>query len=96
MEFHQLKCPNCGADLTVENDLDSFYCKYCGTKLLVAGRDANAIQAKVDLKKAEIEADIAKAKMKHDKDETKFIFIWYALFMIGILVFIAFMEYFHL
>jgi len=46
MEFVQLKCPNCNADLRVENNLDSFYCQYCGTKILVQGQDRAAVLSK--------------------------------------------------
>ena len=42
MEFVQMKCPNCGADLEVENGLDSFYCKYCGTKIILSGQSSAA------------------------------------------------------
>lgn len=46
MNFVQMKCPNCGADLEVENDIDSFYCKYCGTKILLEGQDEEVLKTK--------------------------------------------------
>ena len=46
MEFVQMKCPSCGANLEVENGLDSFYCKYCGTKIILSGQSSAAYVAK--------------------------------------------------
>lgn len=46
MKFVQIKCPNCGADLEAENGLDSFYCKYCGTKIILSGQGSAAYVAK--------------------------------------------------
>ena len=43
MEFHQLKCPNCGSTLDMEDGLNIFYCKYCGTKIIVTNENAESI-----------------------------------------------------
>ena len=69
MEFHQLKCPNCGATLEVEDELDMFFCKYCGTKIIVDGRSDTAIKAKADIKLAE--KDIERRRMEHEFEERK-------------------------
>ena len=26
-------CPNCGANLSIDDDRDIFFCEYCGTKI---------------------------------------------------------------
>lgn len=31
----QLKCPNCGANITLDNTRDFGFCSYCGTKILL-------------------------------------------------------------
>ena len=31
----QLKCPNCGADITLDVTRDFGFCSYCGTKVLL-------------------------------------------------------------
>ncbi len=33
MGFVAVKCPNCGANLNVEEDRDTFFCSYCGSKV---------------------------------------------------------------
>lgn len=53
MEFVQLKCPNCHAELEAENTLDTVFCKYCGTKILLSGQDKEVVKAKTKLKLAE-------------------------------------------
>ena len=53
MQMAKLVCPYCGATLSIENGIDSFYCTYCGGKILLQGQDKNAIEAKVKLKEFE-------------------------------------------
>lgn len=67
MTFHQLKCPNCGATLNVDNGLDTFFCQYCGTKLISDGQSDVAIRAKADI----ILADKAleKEKLQQEYEE---------------------------
>lgn len=66
MEFHQLKCPNCNATLEIEDGIDTFFCKYCGTKILVDGQSDAKVQAKADVRKAEIELEKQKAEYEHE------------------------------
>lgn len=35
MKLYLMKCPDCGGQLEVEEGLQFFYCKYCGSKILV-------------------------------------------------------------
>ena len=67
MEVHQLKCPNCNANLEIEDDLDTFFCKYCGTKIIIDGQSDATIKAKADIKLAE--KDIERQRMKYDFEE---------------------------
>lgn len=53
MELKSLFCPNCGASLEVEDGLDTFFCKYCGYKVLLQGQSKAAYDAKVRLKHME-------------------------------------------
>lgn len=46
MKLVQMKCPNCGADLDVEDGIDSFFCKYCGTKIVLEGQSDAVVKAK--------------------------------------------------
>lgn len=53
MELKSLFCPNCGANLEVEDGLDTFFCKYCGYKILLQGQSKAAYDAKVRVKHME-------------------------------------------
>ena len=53
MTFTQLTCPNCSANLEVEDSLDTVFCKYCGTKIVMSGLDKNVVRAKANLKLAD-------------------------------------------
>lgn len=53
MELKSLFCPNCGAGLEVEDGLDTFFCKYCGYKILLQGQSKAAYDAKVRVKHME-------------------------------------------
>ena len=53
MELKTLSCPNCHANLEVEDGIDTFFCKYCGHKILLQGQGVAAYVAKVQVKKME-------------------------------------------
>ena len=53
MELKSLFCPTCGASLEVEDGLDTFFCKYCGYKILLQGQSKAAYDAKVRVKHME-------------------------------------------
>ena len=63
MELKALKCPNCGAKLEVEDGLDTFFCKYCGNKIILEGQSEAAYKAKVNAKKIEKDERIENKKM---------------------------------
>lgn len=50
MELKSLYCPNCGASLDAEDGLDTFFCKFCGYKILLQGQSEAAYNAKVSVK----------------------------------------------
>lgn len=78
MKLKSLRCPNCDADLEVEDGLDTFFCKYCGHKILLEGQSKAAYDAKVRIKKMEHEEKIQdkrdaqeryKMEFKHKEDK---------------------------
>ena len=62
MEAFNLHCPSCGAIVDVPDDIDTFYCSHCGTKLIISGQDKNTLDAKVRLR-------IAEKKLEYDDKE---------------------------
>ena len=47
MKIIQLKCPSCGSSLEAEDNLETFYCKYCGQKIILADQNKATIGAKM-------------------------------------------------
>ena len=62
-----LKCPNCNAALEIENGLDTFYCKYCGYKILLNGQSKAAYRAKTRIKEMEHDERMADKQLEHEK-----------------------------
>lgn len=67
MDTYALKCPNCDGDLTVEDGLDTFYCKYCGHKIVLRGQSAAAYRAKTRIKGMEHDERMADKMYSHEK-----------------------------
>lgn len=63
MELKSLICPSCGGSLEIEDGLDTFFCKYCGEKLVLDGQSDAAYDAKVKVKNME-----HKEKMQDKRD----------------------------
>ena len=47
MNFFSLKCPHCKAELSTENGLDTFFCPYCGGKVILEGQNEEVLRAKI-------------------------------------------------
>lgn len=67
MNTYALKCPNCNGDLTVEDGLDTFFCKYCGYKIVLEGQSDAAYRAKTRIKGMEHDERMADKKYAHEK-----------------------------
>lgn len=67
MKSNVLKCPNCGAPIEIENDLDVFFCKYCGYKIILEGQTDAVINAKVCLKNMEHKEKMCDKKYNYEK-----------------------------
>ena len=72
MEFLKLECPNCHAQLNIENGIDTFFCQYCGSKIILSGQNPEIVRAKVEMHKTNTFADLEKAKLQHEMDMKKF------------------------
>ena len=60
MKLLQMKCPNCNADLQIDDGIESFFCQYCGTKIILEGQSNAAIRAKARLKTLDKVGEIQK------------------------------------
>lgn len=62
MKFVQVKCPNCDATLEIENGIDTMYCKYCGTRIMLEGQSQSVIEAKTKVELARTKANLKKQR----------------------------------
>lgn len=65
MELKSLVCPNCGAVLD-DDGLDTFFCIYCGYKIILQGQSEAAYDAKMRMKHMEHEERL---QDKHNAQE---------------------------
>lgn len=72
MELKSLHCPNCGAILDVEDGLDTFFCKYCGHKILLEGQSKAAYEAKVRVNHMEHEERMQDKQDSHERFQMEF------------------------
>ena len=68
-----VKCPGCGADLTVKDgNRDFMFCEYCGTKVRLDDyQETHRYVNEAEVKKVEAdrEIELKKMEMKAQKDE---------------------------
>ena len=67
MKMIVLHCPNCGGNLEIEDGIDTFFCKYCGYKIILEGQDPSAIQAKVNIRRMEHKESLVDKKYAHER-----------------------------
>ena len=94
MKIIQLKCPSCGASLEAEDNLEKFYCKYCGAKIVLAEQDKAVIGAKVfkDFlayreRNAERRAEEKRQELEKEREENKRNDRFLACMLIGFAIF---------
>lgn len=71
MQMHVLKCPNCGANLDVEDGLDTFYCKYCGYKIVLEGQSDQAYRSKENIQRMRHKELMFDKKVEYEKYKDK-------------------------
>jgi len=94
MKLVQMKCPNCDADLSVDDGIESFYCQYCGTKIILDGQSDTAIKAKVASKAIDKVEAMHKARLKQkaieeEKQRKQFPFIMAFIVIAMVVLFMA-------
>ena len=63
MKLISLTCPNCGASLEAQKGMDSFFCMYCGAKVLV--------DEQADVKKSRIRAKSFNTYLEYRERQTE-------------------------
>lgn len=97
-----VKCPGCGADLTVKDgNRDFMFCEFCGTKIWLDDYqethrfvDEARIQESKDAKELELKKmEFEERKRKENDEFLKKNWKWFLLFFICLIAFCLFMSY---
>lgn len=91
MNMISVKCPHCGADLKINDEIDMFYCNFCGGKIFMDGLSDAAYESRTKIKGMKHEEVMLDKKYKHEKymkeieykkDKKVKIFIYSLLFLL--------------
>ena len=85
-----VKCPGCGADLTVKDgNRDFMFCEYCGTKVRLDDyQETHRYVNEAEVKKVEAEKELKLKQMEIDEQKRKDDDKGSSRFMIGCVIFI--------
>ena len=67
MKVQSLKCPNCDAVLEIEDGIDTFFCKYCGNKIVLTDMSDAFYNAKVQVKAMEHQERMQDKKYEQER-----------------------------
>lgn len=89
MQIMRMKCPACGSDLQVEDGLETFFCQYCGQRIILSGQSEHLVKAKVDMEKMkheermyQLKTDNENKKRKENDNFMKYYLLFTLLFII--------------
>lgn len=71
LELHSLTCPNCHSNLEYEDGIDTFYCKYCGYKIILNGQSEAAYRAKTKIQGMKHDEYMVEQKYAHERYKIK-------------------------
>lgn len=67
MNMIGIKCPHCGADLTINDGIDVFYCDYCGGQIIMNGLSDAAYESRTKIKNMEHKEKMLDKRYEHEK-----------------------------
>ena len=91
MNMIGIKCPHCGADLKINDEIDMFYCNFCGGQIFMDGLSDAAYESRTKIKGMKHEEVMLDKKHEHvkymkeieyKKDKKVKIFIYSLLFLL--------------
>lgn len=91
MNMIGIKCPHCGADLKINDEIDMFYCNFCGGQIFMDGLSDAAYESITKIKGMKHEEVMLDKKHEHEKymkeieykkDKKVKIFIYSLLFLL--------------
>lgn len=71
MNMIGVKCPHCGADLKINDEIDMFYCNFCGGQIFMDGLSDAAYESRTKIKGMKHEEVMLDKKHEHDAKDKK-------------------------
>lgn len=80
LSFYSVKCPECGASLSIEEGRQELFCSYCGTKVIVSNEneytyrhidEAEIKQAEAEIKQAETDRMIRLRELEMEESQNQ-------------------------
>ena len=97
VEFKAVKCPECGANLSVEEGREKMFCSYCGAQIMLVNENEHIYRHidEADVKKAETDQMVRMKKMeiferfREEKEKRKLLKIKICL-VLGVIAILSF------
>ena len=99
IKFNTVKCPECGANLSIEEGRDRMFCSYCGAQVIATNENEHIIRTidEAEIKKSEADLKMAEADLmlkmkqlemfeKRQKTKQSINFFWSCVLGIGIVI----------
>lgn len=67
MNMIGIKCPHCGADLKINDEIDMFYCNFCGGQIFMNGLSDAAYESRTKIKGMKHEEVMLDKQYEHEK-----------------------------
>ena len=80
-----MKCPHCGGQLDVDDGMESLYCRYCGTKIIVDPTELRVKEMEHEERMKDKENKLKSQKMDN--------IMTIVLVGVGLLVIVAFLGF---
>ena len=74
MKLVSLKCPECSAKLDVTEDVNHFYCSYCGAEIMLDNKEeieTKRAELEKTIKETEKEVELKKIEREEDREDTR-------------------------
>lgn len=71
MIMNELKCPNCGASITVDREREFCFCSYCGTKIMLQNENEVIYTDKARIKESADNKEIELKKMEIQNEQQR-------------------------
>lgn len=84
MQLIELKCPDCGASLEVEDNRKNCFCTYCGAKIMLHDENEKTVNINKNLHITN-EAEIVRIK-EESKNENKRDFRLFFIIVLGLIL----------